>query len=67
MRVSIKGSSEQEFHRLTGAGTSFELAYQAMEHLIAARVSCNACLVASFSDVAGIKAVKRLSMSRQAF
>ena len=60
VRVSIKGSSEQEFHRLTGAGTEFyELAYQAMEHLIAAGVSCNACLMASFSDVAGIKAVKQ--------
>ena len=63
VRVSIKGASEQEFHRLTGAGPEFyELAYQAMEHLIAAGVSCNACLMASFSDAAGIKAVKeRLS------
>ena len=40
VRVSIKGASEREFHRLTGAGPEFyELAYQAMEHLIAAGVS----------------------------
>ena len=60
VRVSIKGASEEEFHRLTGAGPEFyELAYQAVEHLIAAGVSCNACLMASFSDAAGINTVKQ--------
>jgi uncharacterized Fe-S cluster-containing radical SAM superfamily protein len=60
VRVSIKGASPEEFHRLTGANPdSYELPYLAMSHLIDAGVSCNACLMASFSDDEGVRAVKR--------
>ena len=60
VRVSIKGASEDEFHTLTGAHRSaYALAYQALEHLIVRGVSCNACLMASFSDPEGVKAVRR--------
>jgi hypothetical protein len=49
-----------EFHALTGAERSaYALAYKALEHLIACGVSCNACLMASFSDPEGVKAVRR--------
>ena len=59
VRVSIKGSSEEEFHRLTGAHSdAYDLAYQALSHLIKQGVSCNACLMASFSDSEGIQRAK---------
>ena len=63
VRVSIKGASEDEFHTLTGARRdAYELSYQALEHLISRGVSCNACLMASFSNLDGIKSVcKRLA------
>ena len=45
---------------VTGANPeSYELPYLAMSYLIDAGVSCNACLMASFSDNDGIRAVKR--------
>ena len=60
VRVSIKGSSEDEFHTLTGAQRgAYALAYKALEHLIDRGVSCNACLMASFSNPEGVKAVRR--------
>ena len=60
VRISIKGASEDEFHALTGAQRSaYALAYQALEHLIGRGVSCNACLMASFSDSAGVKIVRQ--------
>ncbi len=63
VRVSIKGASEEEFHALTGARhDAYGLSYQALEHLISRGVSCNACLMASFSDLDGVKlARKRLA------
>ncbi len=63
VRLSIKGASPAEFHRLTGADPeAYQLAYQGLKALIDAGVSCNACLMASFSDAQGIAAVKaRLS------
>jgi uncharacterized Fe-S cluster-containing radical SAM superfamily protein len=63
VRVSIKGACEEEFHRLTGASPeAYDLAYQALSHLIKQGVSCNACLMASFSDPDGVqKAKKRLA------
>jgi len=63
VRVSIKGANEDEFHRLTGAKPeAYRLAYDALDHLIDAGVSCNACLMASFSDQKGIAEVReRLS------
>ena len=60
VRVSIKGASEEEFHKLTGAiPEAYDLAYQALSHLIKQGVSCNACLVASFSDADGIQQAKQ--------
>ncbi|MDB3967114.1 radical SAM protein [Porticoccaceae bacterium] len=54
VRVSIKGCHEDEFHRLTGARKSaYELPFKALENLIDANVSCNACVSVSFSDAAG--------------
>ena len=59
-RVSIKGTSEEEFHKLTGAHSdAYDLAYQALSHLIKQGVSCNACLMASFSDAEGIQRAKQ--------
>ena len=51
VRVSIKGDSPEQYHELTGAHPdSYELPYKALGYLIEAGVSCNACLMASFSD-----------------
>ena len=60
VRVSIKGCNEDEFHRLTGARASaYDLPFRALQHLIDAGVSCNACVSVSFSDAAGLKAVEK--------
>ena len=60
VRVSIKGDNPGLYHELTGAHPdSYELPYKALSHLINAGVSCNACLMASFSDDEGIKRVKQ--------
>ena len=59
VRVSIKGCSEDEFHVLTGAHReAYGLPFMAMKHLIEAGVSCNACVMASFSDSEGIALIK---------
>ena len=59
VRVSIKGDNPELYHELTGAHPdSYELPYKALSHLIEAGVSCNACLMSSFSDEEGIKRVK---------
>ena len=61
VRVSIKGSSPDEYFDLTGARPdSYWLPYEAMRNLIDAGVSCNACLMASFSSDEGIEQVKRI-------
>ena len=63
VRVSIKGDSPEQYHELTGAHPdSYEFPYKALGYLIEAGVSCNACLMASFSDDAGINRVKRRLM-----
>jgi len=63
VRVSIKGDNPELYHELTGAHPdSYELPYKALTHLIDAGVSCNACLMASFSDDAGIERVQRKLM-----
>ena len=60
VRVSIKGTSQQEYHQLTDAlPESYELPFKALKHLIDAGVSCNACVMISFSDNAGIQAVEK--------
>jgi len=59
VRVSIKGDSPEKYHELTGADpASYGLPYTALQHLINAGVSCNACLMASFSDKDGIQQVR---------
>lgn len=59
VRVSIKGTSPEEFHALTGADpAAYELAYRGLDHLIEAGVSCNACIMASFSSAEGIVRAK---------
>jgi uncharacterized Fe-S cluster-containing radical SAM superfamily protein len=60
VRVSIKGTSQEEYHKLTDAiPSSYELPFRALKHLIDAGVSCNACVMISFSDEAGIQAVEK--------
>ncbi len=64
VRVSIKGDSPRQYHELTGAlPETYELPYKALGHLIEAGVSCNACLMASFSDDEGISRVQQKLMS----
>ena len=59
VRVSIKGTDKDEFHQLTNAiPTSYELPFKALRYLIDAGVSCNACVMISFSDEKGIRAVE---------
>ena len=61
VRVSIKGTSPEEYHKLTGAKPdSYRLPFLGLRHLIDAGVSCNACVMISFSDDEGIKNVKRM-------
>jgi uncharacterized Fe-S cluster-containing radical SAM superfamily protein len=60
VRVSIKGDCPEQYNELTGAHPdSYELPYKALGYLIRAGVSCNACLMASFSDDEGVKKVKQ--------
>jgi uncharacterized Fe-S cluster-containing radical SAM superfamily protein len=60
VRVSIKGDCPEQYHELTGAlPESYELPYRALKHLIEAGVSCNACLMASFSDEDGVRRVQK--------
>ena len=66
VRVSIKGTNKEEYVRLTGAmSSSYDLPYKALEHLMAAGVSCNVCLSISFSPPENIKkAEERLAEIR---
>ena len=60
VRVSIKGCSPEEFHTLSGAmREAYELPFKALRHLIDAGVSCNACVMVSFSDKNGINRIKK--------
>lgn len=60
VRVSIKGTSPEEYYDLTGAmPSSYRLPFQALAYLIDAGVSCNACVMVSFSSKEGISDVKR--------
>ena len=66
VRVSIKGTTKDEYVMLTGANSeSYNLPYKALEHLMNAGVSCNICLMVSFSSKDNIKkAEQRLSAIR---
>ena len=60
VRVSIKGTSQEEYHKLTDAiPESYEYPFKALKHLIDAGVSCNACVMVSFSNNEGIQNVER--------
>ena len=59
VRVSIKGCNSSEYQKLTNATKeSYELPYKALNNLIQNKVSCNACLSASFSTEQTIKDAK---------
>ena len=59
VRVSIKGANKKEYNNLTGASSdSYELPFKALEYLIDAGVSCNACVMISFSSEKAIESVK---------
>lgn len=59
VRVSLKGTSEGEFSRLTGADpVGFELQLKALENLIRAGVSTHAAVMVSFSRPADIQALQ---------
>ena len=56
VRVSLKGANEEEYYTLTGARrSSYAFPFQALQHLIEAGVSCNACIMASFSSGESLK------------
>jgi len=59
VRVSIKGTSQEEYYELTDAiPESYDLPFKGLKYLIDAGVSCNACVMVSFSDAKGIKRVE---------
>ena len=62
VRVSIKGTNKEEYNKLTGAvSDSYDLPYKALQNLMDAGVSCNVCIMVSFSSEKDIKrAEKRL-------
>ena len=56
----IKGANADEFHRVTGAQrSSYELPFVALQNLMDAGVSCNACLMASFSTKKSIQILSK--------
>ncbi len=56
VRVSIKGCTPGEYNQLTGAASeSYALPYKALQYLMDAGVSCNVCLMVSFSSKKNIK------------
>lgn len=60
VRVSIKGSSEAEFARLTGAESSaFRLQLGALENLVRFNVTARPAVMVSFSSPENIKDLKR--------
>ena len=60
VRVSIKGTNEEEFSKLTGArGEFFKYQLKAIENLSEAGVSFHPAVVASFSKPEGVKGLTR--------
>lgn len=56
VRISIKGTNEEEFSRLTGANPeSFKLQLKALENLLNASVSCHPAVMLSFSPKKNFK------------
>ena len=66
VRVSIKGTNEEEYYNLTSANKlSYDLPFKALQYLIENNVSCNACASISFSNKEGLKDLEnRLSRIR---
>jgi len=59
VRVSLKGTTEQEFSRLTGATpASFNLQLSALRHLLNEGVSCHPAVMLSFSEPGGLEELK---------
>lgn len=59
VRVSLKGSSRQEFSKLTGAlPEAFNLQLKALENLVNEGVSCHAAAMLSFSSKRSIEELK---------
>jgi len=60
VRLSIKGTHAEEYHRLTGAiEDSYELPFIGLQNLMEAGVSCNACVMISFSCDEDIQKVRK--------
>jgi uncharacterized Fe-S cluster-containing radical SAM superfamily protein len=56
VRVSLKGTNEQEFTRLTGAEPEgFELQLKALKNLVDANVDCHSAVMLSFSSKENFK------------
>jgi uncharacterized Fe-S cluster-containing radical SAM superfamily protein len=59
VRVSLKGTDEQEFSALTGAAPSgFALQLQALHHLAEAGVNCHPAVMVSFSPREKLEALR---------
>ncbi len=59
MRVSLKGTCEEEFSRLTGAApAAFGLQLKALDHLAAAGVAVHLTCMVSFSTEERIQALR---------
>jgi uncharacterized Fe-S cluster-containing radical SAM superfamily protein len=59
VRVSLKGTTEQEFSRITGAGPrGFELQMKALENLTQCNVTAHPAVMVSFSSPENIKSLR---------
>lgn len=59
VRVSIKGTSEDEFSHLTGADPAgFALQLKGLENLVRHNVSCHAAVMISFSSKEGLRSLR---------
>ena len=59
VRVSLKGASPEEFHRLTGAAPgAFELQLRALENLLDYGVSAHPAVMLSFSEPESVERLK---------
>jgi uncharacterized Fe-S cluster-containing radical SAM superfamily protein len=59
VRISLKGTDNQEFSRLTGANpNAFDLQLKALENLTKYEVSCNPAVMISFSSSKNVERLK---------
>jgi uncharacterized Fe-S cluster-containing radical SAM superfamily protein len=60
VRVSLKGCTQEEFSRLTGAEPEgFELQLKALENLLAREVNCHAAAMISFSSPESVDSLQK--------